>query len=188
MGWRNGTDSFGLITRGLHWGMAALILSMLALGLRLQGMQPGLANLWLYGLHKSLGLTVLALVLARLVWHRISPPPAPLGTGWTLRAARVAHLMIYGLLLAIPVSGWVASSATGIDVMLFDRWTLPRIAPVSAAWEDAGFAMHGVLTKVLMGLLAIHAAAALKREMEGDGTLRRMITGKTASDHPLPRP
>jgi cytochrome b561 len=146
-----------------------------------------LANLWLYGLHKSLGLITLALVVARLVWHRISPPPAPIGGGWAVRAAQGAHLAIYGLLLAIPVSGWVASSATGLDVMLFDRWTLPRIAPISAAWEDAGFAAHGVLTKVLMALLAVHAAGALKREMEGDGTLRRMIRGQSGTDHPLPR-
>ena len=62
--------------------------------------------------------------------------------------------------------------------MLFDRWTIPAIAPVSALWEERGFALHELLTKLLLALLALHMGAALKREMDGDGTLRRMVTGR----------
>jgi cytochrome b561 len=180
MALRNTPDSFGLVSRVIHWTMALLIIGMLALGLRIEGMEPGLANLWLYGLHKSIGLILLALVLLRIVWHRVSPPPAPRGApdGWTQRAARATHLAIYALLLAIPLSGWLASSASGLDVMLFDRWTIPAIAPVSEAWENAGWAVHGIATKLLMGLLLLHVAGALKREMDGDGTLTRMIRGR----------
>lgn len=180
MGWRNTSDSFGLVTRLLHWLMALAILIMLALGTRLQGLQPGLANLWLYGLHKSIGLSLLMLVLIRLVWHRISPPPAPIGDPSALsqRLARAGHILIYLLLIAIPLSGWVASSASGIDTMFFDTWVVPPIAPVSEAWESAGWAVHGALTKLLMALLLIHVGAALKRQMEGDGTLSRMWSGR----------
>jgi cytochrome b561 len=179
--WRNGPDRFGLISRLLHWSMALLIIGMLALGTRIADMQPALSNLWLYGLHKSLGLTALALVVIRLVWHVISPPPppkSPPGT-WELRAARAGHWALYALMLAIPVSGWVASSATGIDVMFADRWVLPAIAPVSEAWETRGFAVHGILTKLLFGLVTLHALAAIKHEMDGDGTLTRMLRGKS---------
>jgi cytochrome b561 len=177
--WRNTPTRFGLVTRLLHWGMALAIIAMLVLGTRLEDMQPGLANLWLYSLHKSIGLILLALVPVRLIWHRISPPPAPQGTpgDWTTRLARTAHRVFYLLLLAIPLSGWVASSASGLDVMLFDRWVIPPIAPVSEAWENAGWAAHGLLTKLLMGLLALHVAGALKRQLDGDGTLRRMLRG-----------
>ena len=77
MALKNGPDSFGLVSRGLHWGMMLLVISMLALGLRISDMEPGLANLWLYGLHKTLGVTVLALMLARLGWHLFTPPPGP---------------------------------------------------------------------------------------------------------------
>ena len=175
---RNGPDSFGLVTRALHWAIAALVLVMLSLGLRLADMQPGLANLWLYSLHKSLGLITLALMILRLVWHLVSPPPHPMGGGWQAHAARATHWVIYGLMIAIPLSGWAASSATGIDVMLFDRWIVPAISPVSTYWEEKGFRVHDVLTKLLMAILALHMAAALKREMEGDGTLRRMIRGR----------
>ncbi len=55
--------------------------------------------------------------------------------------------------------------------MLFDRWVIPPIAPVSEAWETAGWAVHGIATKLLMALLLVHVAGALKREMDGDGTL-----------------
>jgi cytochrome b561 len=178
---RNGPDRFGLISRLLHWSMALLILVMLALGMRIANMQPGLSNLWLYGLHKTLGLTVLALVVIRLIWHAVSPPPAPKsppGT-WEMRAAKAGHWALYALMLVIPLSGWVASSATGIDVMFADRWTLPAIAPVSEVWEARAFAIHGILTKLLFGLVSVHALAAIKREMDGDGTLTRMLRGRS---------
>lgn len=175
---RNTATSFGLVSRLLHWGIVALVVVMLSLGLRLEDMEPGLANLWLYSLHKSLGLIVLALMIIRILWHLASPPPRPIGGGWQATAARITHWAIYALLLAIPLSGWAASSATGIDVMLFDRWVVPAIAPISTLWEERGFALHDVLTKILMALLALHMGAALKREMDGDGTLRRMVTGR----------
>lgn len=176
--WRNGPDGFGLITRGLHWGMALLILSLLALGLRLSSLQPDLSTLWLYGLHKTVGLTALALVLLRLIWHRLSPPPAPLAVGWQVRAAKAGHLALYALMLVIPLSGWIASSATGIDTVFADRWVVPRIAPVSEAWESAAFTIHGIATKLLMAVLALHALAALHHEMAGKGTLTRMLRGR----------
>lgn len=174
---RNTEDSFGLISRVLHWSMAVGVIFMLALGNRIADLKPDLSTLYLYGLHKTLGILILALVVLRLAWHRFSPPPRPIGqsSAW---AARAAHAMIYVLLILIPLSGWFASSATGIDVMLFDRWVLPPIAPVSELWEKRGFAAHGVLTKLLFGLIFLHILGAMKREIEGDGTLTRMILGK----------
>lgn len=180
MAWRNSADGFGLLTRLLHWGMAVLLLGMLLLGNQLASLQPGLANLWLYGLHKGMGAVVLALVLLRLLWHRISPPPPPIGNPKDIevRLARAAHLAIYLLMLAIPLSGWVASSATGLDVLLFDRWKLPAIAPVSELWEKRGFALHGVLAWALVALIGLHVLGAFKRQIAGDGTLTRMIRGR----------
>ena len=175
---KNTPETFGLVSRLLHWGIAALVVVMLSLGLRLSEMEPGLSNLWLYSLHKSLGLITLGLMVLRILWHLASPPPRPIGGGWQAMAARITHWTIYALLLAIPLSGWVASSATGIDTIIFDRWTVPAIAPVSPLWEVRAFALHDVLTKLLLALLALHMGAALKREMDGDGTLRRMVTGR----------
>ncbi len=181
MAWRNTANSFGLISRLLHWTMALAVIAMLALGTVIADMQPDLSTLWLYGLHKTVGIIILSLAVTRLIWHRISPPPPPIGPprAWEARAARAAHVVFYLLLIAIPVSGWFASSATGLDVMLFDRWILPPIAPVSELWEERGFEVHEALTTVLIGLIIIHVLAALKRQIEGDGTLTRMIKGKS---------
>ncbi len=183
---RNNSQSYGIVSRALHWGMALLIIVMLALGARITDMKPGLDSLWLYGLHKSLGLTMLGLVILRVVWHLISPPPRPIGTGWSVTFARAGHLLFYALLIAMPLAGWVASSATGIDVVLWNSVTLPPIAPVSEAWEKTGFALHGLLGMCIYSLMTLHILAALKREMEGDGTLTRMLKGRVPPPDPTP--
>lgn len=179
MRWRNTATGFGLITRLLHWAMAALILAQIPLGLQIATMQLSLANLWLFGLHKTIGFVALILVLIRLLWHRISPPPPPLGAVNSLpnRAARAVHALIYTCLLVIPLSGWVASAATGLDVVIFNSVTLPAIAPVSETWENMGFFIHNTATKLLMALLVAHIAGAALRALKGDGTLGRMIRG-----------
>lgn len=177
--WANTPTTYGRISRALHWAMAVLILGLLALGLTLAGMEPALDRLWLYGLHKSLGFVALNLVILRLIWHRISPAPAPLGDPAALpqRLARAVHGAIYACLIVIPLAGWVGSSATGIDTLIFDRWALPVIAPVSEAWDKAGFWVHWAATRLLMALLALHVAGAVLRAVKGDATLRRMVRG-----------
>jgi cytochrome b561 len=176
---RNGPAEFGLVTRVIHWVTMLLVIGMLALGLRLESLEPGLANLWLYGLHKTVGFAVLALVLLRIVWHVASPPPRPLGPpGPLLTLARGVHWAFYLLLIAIPLSGWAGSSATGIDVMIANRWTVPPLVEASEEVEALWFGVHGVLTKLLIGLIILHMLGALKREMAGDGTLTRMLRGR----------
>lgn len=178
--WRNDDQHFGLATRLLHWLMAVLILALLGLGLVLVSIKPNLSTLWLYGLHKTLGITVLLLAVVRLVWHRINPPPLPIGpvNAWQTRAARLVHAALYILIIAIPLSGWIASSATGLDVVIFNLVTLPQIAPISESWEKIGFTIHHWLAWSLMTLLVAHVAAALLRAFHHDGTLRRMATGR----------
>jgi cytochrome b561 len=176
---RNGPAEFGLVTRVIHWTMMLLIIGQLALGLRIADMEPGLANLWLYGLHKTVGFGILALVLVRIAWHLISPPPVPMGPRYAaFWAARAAHWAIYALVIAIPLTGWAGSSATGIDVMIADRWTVPPLVDASEDGEAYWFRLHDILTKLLIGLITVHMLGALKREMEGDGTLTRMIKGR----------
>ncbi len=176
---RNGPAEFGLITRVIHWTMMLLIIGQLSLGLRIADMEPGLANLWLYGLHKTIGFGVLTLILIRIAWHIISPPPVPLGPrNAAFWAARITHWAIYALVIAIPLTGWAGSSATGIDVMIADRWTVPPLVEASEHGEAWWFRLHDILTKILIGLVTIHMLAAFKREMEGDSTLTRMLKGK----------
>lgn len=172
----NSTTDFGWVTRVIHWVMALGVLAMLGLGSYVARMEVGLSNLWLFGLHKSIGLMLLALLILRLLWHLFSPPPPSLPTdaAWKDRAARATHRAFYLLLIAVPLSGWVGSGATGLDVLLFETVRLPPLAPVSEQWEETAFMVHFVLTKVLAALAILHIAGALTR---GDGTLRRMVRG-----------
>lgn len=176
----NGPSRFGLVSRLLHWLMAAGVLAMLGLGSYIARMQVSLSNLWLFDLHKSVGLMLFALALLRLVWHRLSPPPPPLSgpPEWQRRMARATHGALYILLVLVPIAGWIGSAATGLDVTLFGRLTLPQIVPASETLETAAFAAHGVTTKLLAALVLLHIAGALKRAWAGDGTLRRMTTGR----------
>jgi cytochrome b561 len=178
---RNGAESFGWVSRVFHWTMAALIVGMLAFGTYIGHMQPSLSNLWLYGLHKSIGLSLLTLTLFRLLWHRLSPPPDSLTQGiprWQMRASSAVHMLLYVLMISIPLSGWIASSATGLDVVFFGEVTVPPIAPTSEAWENTFFFLHHVLTRLLMACLVLHIAGALHRHLvRKDTTLRRMLRG-----------
>ncbi len=176
---RNTETHFGLISRVLHWAMALLILAQLGFGLRIGAMEPSMDLIWMYGMHKSFGFVALVLVILRLIWHRISPPPHPLGDPDALpqRLARAVHAGIYLALVIIPLAGWVGSSATGIDTVIFNTLTLPRIAPVSEAWDSVAFALHWAAAWALILLLTLHIAGAVLRSFKGERTLARMIRG-----------
>lgn len=177
---RNSAQTYGWVSRLLHLVMALGLIGLLALGYVIASMQVSLANFWLFNLHKSLGITLLALALLRLVWHRISPPPGPVHAlpAWQQMAARATHLLLYGLMLALPLAGWVASAATGPDVTVFGLVTLPRIAPVSEAVETTAFALHSALAYLLVVVLSLHVAAALYHQFRlADRSLARVFLG-----------
>ncbi len=97
-----------------------------------------------------------------------------MGQNWKTTLARAVHVALYILLLAVPFTGYVASAASGIDVQVWGL-TLPNPVTPSEATEATYFALHGVLTKLMAGLLLLHVAGALSRR---DGTLGRMVTGE----------
>lgn len=175
---RNTESSFGWVTRALHWLMTVGIIVMLAFGTYLGNAEPSLALIPLYGLHKSIGLVLLTAVILRIIWHRYSPPPAPHpnhSAPWTTPVARAVRWLLYALMLLMPLSGWVASAATGLDVVVFNTVTLPQIAPTSELIENVGFAIHAIAGKALMATLVLHIAGAIMHQFVWqDGTLARM--------------
>ena len=172
----NSQISFGWVTRLIHWVMALGVLAMLPLGTYIEQMEVGYSNLWLIALHKSVGVALLALLVLRIVWHLVSPPPPPLPADavWKDRAARLVHSGFYVLLVIVPLSGWIGSGATGLDVVVFESVTLPPLAPTSETWEEAAFGVHFVATKLLVLSVVLHIAGAVTRK---DGTLGRMVRG-----------
>ena len=161
----------------LHWLAAALILGGFTLGLSMVGLPLSPRKLHWYLWHKSIGITVFLLTCARLAWrvgHR--PPPPPAMPEWQRRAAALSHAALYVLLLAIPLSGWVYSSATGVQVVYLSVLPLPDLVSKDKALAALLRACHVTLNFTLLALVCLHAAAALKHHyVDRDTVLWRML-------------
>ena len=162
----------------LHWLIAALVVANLFLGFFHESFGKA-ATPWLMFYHKAFGLTVLGLTLARLAWRLGHRPPAfdPVLKGWEVGLARLIHALFYVALLAIPLSGWLLSSSSGRAT---DFYGLFDIAPLPVARSDAVHDVfeeaHELLGWLMLGLLALHIAGALKHHLEG----HRQLIGRMA--------
>lgn len=161
----------------LHWLMAAALAANFALGLSVQDMPLSPQKLKVIAWHKWAGMTLLALVTVRLANRLLFPPPPPEpAPRWQQRAAAAVHLALYGLMFAIPFSGWLVSSAAGIPVIYLNVWELPQLLPKDLAWADQLKQVHKALNLALLVLVSVHVLAALKHHfLDRDRTLVRML-------------
>ena len=165
------------LNRVLHWLMALLIAIQAAVGWIGTDMARSPAKVDVMTLHKSLGITLLLLALLRLVWRVLhAAPPLPQGSArWERIAARATQMLLYLLLLALPLSGWLAASTTAVPWKLWWFLTWPRLAAPDQALHDRSAGMHEVLVWLLVALLALHVAAALRHHfLLRDNVLRGM--------------
>jgi cytochrome b561 len=162
-----------------HWVSAALIVTLFGLGWRMVSLPLSPSKFELYARHKSLGLVVLALSVVRLLWRVGSPIPALVdGPVWQRRAAAGTHWLLYALLFALPLSGWLFNSFAGFPLSLYSLVNLPPLATPEPALKESARLAHVWLGYLLLALLAIHAAAALHHQfVKRDGTLSRMLPG-----------
>lgn len=161
----------------LHWLTAILIAANLVLGLSMARLPISPRKLEWYLVHKSIGLTVLLITALRLGWRLVSPPPAPVAMpAWQRRGAGITHMLLYVLMFAIPISGWVYSSATGVQVVYLGLLPLPDLVQKSRTLGDALLIVHVSLNSLLVVLVCGHIAAALKHHfIDGDAVLVRML-------------
>jgi len=161
----------------LHWLAAALIVCGFALGLSMVPLPLSRRKLEWYLWHKSIGITVFLLTCVRLAWRTAHPPPVPPPMpDWQRRAASVSHGALYVLLLLIPVSGWLYSSATGVQVVYLGLVPLPDLVPKDKALAAILRACHVTLNFTLLALVCVHAAAALRHHfVDRDTVLWRML-------------
>lgn len=160
----------------LHWLTAILIAVAVPLGAVLHELPRVPSTFAYYNVHKWLGATVFFVVVLRLVWRWRHPAPAPLpGPAWQRHAAAAAHALLYVLLLAVPLVGWMASQAGGHPLVWFGVLPLPAPVPVDKALNESLHQVHKVLAWSLTGLIGVHIAAALKhRWIDRDAVLSRM--------------
>lgn len=161
---------------GLHWLLALLIIGAFGMGLYMTSLPFSPQRLKLFSWHKWAGITILTLSTLRLLWrlsHR--PPPDVPGPPWQIRAAHLTHRLMYALFFAIPLVGWVYSSAAGVSVVLFGLFPLPDLVAPDKALADSLKPLHAVLAFALAALVVLHVLAALKHQLiDHDGLLRRM--------------
>jgi len=170
--------------RWLHWSMAVLIFIAIGLGVAAAylpaGQQP---RQGLLEIHKSLGFTILALVLVRLAWrmfHAEPPYRRPLGRPTEL-TSRAGHAALYGLMLFMPISGYLYSGAGGYSLPWFGLFQWPRLPPRDPVLSHWGELLHDRAAWVLAAVLALHlAAVAWHALVKRDEVLSRM-TGRTGA-------
>ncbi len=174
---RNTTRSWGSVTKSLHWLIVLLIIVQWAV-VQYAGSLPLSAKGPPLNLHKSIGMTILALAIVRLVWRVSNPVPslAGLAKGWEHTLARISHVLLYALLLAMPLTGWLMSSARNFPVSWFGQFQFPDLVSPSRPLYERLHDLHETLFAVLVVVAMLHVAGALKHHfIDRNEVLRRML-------------
>ncbi|WP_295918214.1 cytochrome b [uncultured Xanthomonas sp.] len=176
---RNTPDRWGSVSQTLHWLIAALILLLGVIGLTMGELPKTPKYFWVYTAHKSLGLTVLALVIVRLGWRLYAgaPKPVPGTPGWQERIADATHALLYVMIFAIPLSGWLYDSASGLRPF---RWfglvAVPKLSAPNEHLRDLSHTVHEWGFWLLIAVVLAHAGAAFYHHLfQRDATLARML-------------
>jgi cytochrome b561 len=175
---RNTTARWGGASQLLHWLIVVLIITQVILANVAEDLPLGMKKLAMYARHKSVGITILGLAVIRLIWRWANPTPSLPTTlkPYERILAHLTHAALYLLLFAMPLTGWMMSSARGFPVSWFGLFQLPDLVPKNkelfVVMEDT----HGTLAIALYVIVGLHVLAALKHHfMMKDDVLRRML-------------
>jgi cytochrome b561 len=175
---RNTTRRWGAIAQLLHWLIVLFIVAQFTLATLFDGLPAGAKKLTLLSRHKSIGITILVLALLRLAWRWNNPTPTLPDTlkPYERALAWLTHRLLYVLLFAVPLSGWLMSSARGFPVSWFGFFQLPDLVPKNKVLYQALLTTHGILAWTLGIVATVHLLAALKHHFVlKDDVLRRML-------------
>lgn len=162
----------------LHWLIFVLLAAQFAIAWTMPHMRRDTQPDTLINLHFSIGVLILIVVVLRLAWRVFHGAPAPLDglPPWQTQSARLVHALLYVLLFAVPILGWINASWRGLPVALFGLEMPKLVETRDAKWGWTGD-VHGLLANyVMLAVVAIHAAAALYHYfIRRDGVLQRML-------------
>jgi cytochrome b561 len=186
MALRSDATHWGSLAKAFHWIIVLLILVQGTLGLVMVELPKKPAVIAWYTLHKSIGLSILVLVLLRLAWRAVDPRPLepPATPRWQALAARLGHALLYVLLFAVPLSGWLFDSASGLRPLYW--WGLGPVPSLTGGADPTlkplAHEAHEWLFWLLVAVAAGHALAALAHHvLLRDDVLRRMLPGRRSA-------
>ncbi len=169
---------YSAVAQLFHWVIAGLVVTQFVLARMADDLPLGARKLGLLARHKSFGMTILMLAILRLLWRlKHSPPALPPAMSPLERAiARGTHIAFYVLLFAMPITGWMMSSAKNYSVSWFSLFTWPNLIGKNEAAFNFLLATHQTLSYVLFVIAVLHILAALKHHFwNRDNVLLRML-------------
>jgi cytochrome b561 len=176
---REGSDRYDGVAQSFHWLVVLLVIAQYAtkwLPAGFASMSEDQLNAW----HLAIGPTILLLMLLRLAWrltHHTPPPPSDLSAPLQL-LSRTTHWLFYGLLVVLPVLGWIAASGYGAKVTLLRLVPLPGLIGQDKSLAESVGSVHGALAWALLVVIALHVSGALYHALvKRDGVMRRMVPG-----------
>ena len=179
---RNSSSRYGWVSIFMHWGVALAVFGLFALGLWMVGLDY--YSTWRKDapdLHKSIRLTLFAVMLLRVVWRFVSPPPPTLSSysRLTRLGAKVGHSFLYLSLFAVMIAGYLISTADGAGIAVFGLFEVPALVSGLPDQADVAGVVHLYLAWALVVFAGLHALAALKHHfIDRDATLARMLGRK----------
>ncbi len=176
---KNTHETYGVIAIALHWLVAVLVVGLFALGWWMTGLDY--YSSWYQTapfIHKSLGMVLVLLLVARLIWRfiNIQPDDEPGIPRWQFILAHGIHHMLYLLLFVIVISGYLISTADGRGIEVFGWFSVPALVSNLPEQEDIAGVVHWYVALILMGLVLIHMLAALTHHfIDRDRTLKKIL-------------
>jgi cytochrome b561 len=171
----------------LHWSIGLLLIAQIFLGFWMEGVPktpPGIRAQW-FNFHKSMGIVLILLIVARLAWRMFNHPPALPDSikPYQKQLAVWNHRTLYLCMVGMPVSGFLGSSFTPYPIKFFDI-PLPRLWDASALMKDVFGTIHTSLAFVFASLVVIHILAALYHNLKDDGVFQRMLVSSPNHQNP----
>lgn len=176
---KNTPDTYGHIAKILHWVIALAVLGMMVVGTIMEDIPDKAMRFQVYGIHKALGVTILFLMVARLGWKLVNlgnPHHNAAHKPWEQKLAALIHWGFYGLLLVMPLSGWLLTGAAGSTINWFGLFPVPNIAMPNPDMREVYGEIHEITATLIWLALAAHIGGALKHAfIDRDNTIKRMM-------------